>query len=70
MKGVQYMRYIISLFWGFIFAFVAIFIIKSILGDNGQSLTIQNCLILSAVFSVSCVLFDLVANDKKKINNK
>ncbi len=48
------MKVIVSLFWGFIFAFIAIFIISSILGSNGISkgLSLQNCAILAIFFTI------------------
>ena len=53
------MRYIISLFWSFIFSAVIVFIVSSILGSNGEINTIRDCAILAA-------LFDVVGIDKKR----
>lgn len=60
------MRYLVSLFWGFIFAFIAIFIIKSILGDNGNSLNLQNIALLSVIFSIGCVGLDAAVGKPNK----
>lgn len=63
------MKFLISLFWGFIFAFIAIFIVSSILGNNGvsQGITIQNCAIVSLVFAIGAAGLDslLKVNTKK-----
>ncbi|MBF0714399.1 DUF2929 family protein [Gemella sp. GH3] len=59
------MRFVVSLFWGFIFSFIAIFIVKSILGENGSSLTLLNCSIFSLALSFGCVAFDKLATNSK-----
>ena len=60
------MRYIISLFWSFIFAAVIVFIVSSILGSNGEINTIRDCAILSVMFTVFVALLDAVGLDKKR----
>lgn len=62
------MKFLVSLFWGFIFAFIAIFIITSILGDNGVSsgITIQNCAILAFVFTLGASLLEVAVTERKK----
>ncbi|MBU0278039.1 DUF2929 family protein [Gemella sp. zg-570] len=62
------MKFLISLFWGFIFAFIAIFIVSSILGSNGvsQGLTIQNCAILALVFAIGAAGLDSLIKVNKK----
>lgn len=62
------MKYIISLFWGFTFAFISIFIITSILGNNGISkgITINNILILSLAFTLGVILLESVVKMDKK----
>ena len=48
------MKYIISLFWSFIFAAVIVFIVSSILGSNGEINTIRDCAILAVLFTIFC----------------
>lgn len=60
------MKYLVSLIWSFIFSFVAIFIITSILGNNGQSYSIENCAILAVIFTVGVALLEVAAVDKKR----
>ena len=63
------MKYIISLFWAFIFSFVTIFIITSILGSNSEVNTLRDCAILSVIFTVFVVLLDAIGLDKKRREN-
>lgn len=63
------MKYIISLFWAFIFSFVTIFIITSILGSNSEVNTLRDCAILSVIFTVSVALLDAIGLDKKRREN-
>ena len=63
------MKYIISLFWAFIFSFVTIFIITSILGSNSEVNTLRDCAILSVIFTVFVALLDAVGLDKKRREN-
>ena len=60
------MKYIISLFWSFIFAAVIVFIVSSILGSNGEINTIRDCAILAVLFTIFATLFDVVGIDKKR----
>ena len=60
------MKYIISLFWSFIFAAVIIFIVSSILGSNGEINTIRDCAILAVLFTIFAALLDVVGLDKKR----
>ena len=60
------MRYIISLFWSFIFSAVIVFIVSSILGSNGEINTIHDCAILAVLFTIFAALFDVVGIDKKR----
>ena len=60
------MKYIISLFWSFIFAAVIVFIVSSILGSNGEINTIRDCAILAVLFTIFDALFDVVGIDKKR----
>ena len=63
------MKYIISLFWAFIFSFVTIFIITSILGSNSEVNTLRDCAILSVIFIVFVALLDAIGLDKKRREN-
>ena len=63
------MKYIISLFWAFIFSFVTIFIITSILGSNSEVNTLRDCAILSVLFTVFVALLDAIGLDKKRREN-
>ena len=63
------MKYIISLFWAFIFSFVTIFIITSILGSNSEVNTLRDCAILSVIFTVFVALLDAIGFDKKRREN-
>lgn len=63
------MKYIISLFWAFIFSFVTIFIITSILGSNSEVNTLKDCAILSVIFTVFVALLDAIGLDKKRREN-
>ena len=63
------MKYIISLFWAFIFSFVSIFIITSILGSNSEVNTLRDCAILSVIFTVFVALLDAIGLDKKRREN-
>ncbi len=63
------MKYIISLFWAFIFSFVTIFIITSILGSNSEVNTLRDCVILSVIFTVFVALLDAIGLDKKRREN-
>ena len=63
------MKYIISLFWAFIFSFVTIFIISSILGSNSEVNTLRDCAILSVIFTVFVALLDAIGLDKKRREN-
>ena len=63
------MKYIISLFWAFIFSFVTIFIITSILGSNSEVNTLRGCAILSVIFTVFVALLDAIGLDKKRREN-
>ena len=63
------MKYIISLFWAFIFSFVTIFIITSILGSNSEVNTLSDCAILSVIFTVFVALLDAIGLDKKRREN-
>ena len=63
------MKYIISLFWAFIFSFVTIFIITSILGSNSEVNTRRDCVILSVIFTVFVALLDAIGLDKKRREN-
>ena len=60
------MRYIISLFWSFIFSAVIVFVVSSILGSNGEINTIRDCAILAVLFTIFAALFDVVGIDKKR----
>mgnify|MGYP000975733947 CR=1 FL=1 len=60
------MKYIISLFWSFIFAFIVVFIVSSILGTNGETSTLRDCAILSVMFTAFVALLDAVGLDKKR----
>lgn len=63
------MRFLVSLFWGFVFAFIALFIITSILGDNGisQGISIVTCSIVALLFALASVGLDsLVKTNKDK----
>ena len=60
------MRYIISLFWSFIFSAVIVFIVSSILGSNGEINTIRDCAILAVLFTIFAALSDVVGIDKKR----
>jgi len=63
------MKYIISLFWAFIFSFVTIFIITSILGSNSEVNALRDCAILSVIFTVFVALLDAIGLDKKRREN-
>ena len=63
------MKYIISLFWAFIFSFVTICIITSILGSNSEVNTLRDCAILSVIFTVFVALLDAIGLDKKRREN-
>ena len=63
------MKYIISLFWAFIFSFVTIFIITSILGSNSEVNTLRDCAIFSVIFTVFVALLDAIGLDKKRREN-
>ena len=63
------MKYIISLFWAFIFSFITIFIITSILGSNSEVNTLRDCVVLSVIFTVFVALLDAVGLDKKRREN-
>ena len=63
------MKYIISLFWAFIFSFITIFIITSILGSNSEVNTLRDCAILSVIFTVFVALLDAIGLDKKRREN-
>ena len=63
------MKYIISLFWAFIFSFVTIFIITSILGSNSEVNTLRDCAILSVIFTVFFALLDAICFDKNRREN-
>ncbi|MGX7111470.1 DUF2929 family protein [Gemella cuniculi] len=63
------MKYIVSLIWAFIFSFVTIFIITSILGSNGQTYSVENCAILSVLFTIFVALLEAVGFDKKRSEN-
>ena len=63
------MKYIISLFWAFIFSFVTIFIMTSILGSNSEVNTLRDCAILSVIFTVFVALLDAIGLDKKRREN-
>ena len=63
------MKYIISLFWAFIFSFVTIFIITSILGSNSEVNTLRDCAVLSVIFTAFVALLDAVGLDKKRREN-
>ena len=63
------MKYIISLFWAFIFSFVTIFIITSILGSNSEVNTLRDCAILSVIFTIFVALLDAIGLDKKRREN-
>ena len=54
------MKYIISLFWAFIFSFIAIFIISSILGSNGLSgeNMVRDCGILAIIFTAFVAILE------------
>lgn len=60
------MKYIISLFWSFIFAAVILFIVSSILGRNGDINTIFDCAILAVLFTIFVALLDVVGIDKTR----
>lgn len=59
------MKYIISFIWAFVFSFVTIFIITAILGSNGETYDIKNCLILSVLLTLFSIILKYVAFDKK-----
>ena len=63
------MKYIISLFWAFIFSFITIFIITSILGSNSEVNTRRDCAVLSVIFTAFVALLDAVGLDKKRREN-
>ncbi|MEZ7764806.1 DUF2929 family protein [Gemella sp. 27098_8_92] len=63
------MKYIISLFWAFIFSFITIFIITSILGSNSEVNTLRDCAVLSVIFTAFVALLDAVGLDKKRREN-
>ena len=65
------MKYIISLFWAFIFSLIAIFIISSILGSNGQSgeILVPDCFILSIIFTAFVAILEAIGFDKKRSEN-
>lgn len=63
------MKYIVSLFWSFIFSFVTVFIVTSILGTNSEVNTLRDCAILSVVFTVFIALLDILGLDKKRNEN-
>ena len=65
------MKYIISLFWAFIFSFIAIFIISSILASNGLSgeNMVRDCGILSIIFTAFVAILEAVGFDKKRSEN-
>ena len=63
------MKYIISLFWAFIFSFVTIFISTSILGSNSEVNTLRDCAVLSVIFTAFVALLDAVGLDKKRREN-
>ena len=60
------MKYIISLFWSFIFSAVIVFIVSSILGTNGEINTLRDCAILAVLFTIFVALLDVVGLDKKR----
>lgn len=62
------MKFLVSLFWGFIFSFIAIFIISSLLGSNGISsgISVQNCIVLSVFFTFGVATLELVIGKNKK----
>ena len=63
------MKYIISLFWAFIFSFITIFISTSILGSNSEVNTLRDCAVLSVIFTAFVALLDAVGLDKKRREN-
>ena len=63
------MKYIISLFWAFIFSFITIFIITSILGSNSEVNTLRDCAVLSVIFTAFVALLDAVGLDKNRREN-
>lgn len=63
------MKYILSLFWGFIFAFIMIFIVTSILGTNSEVNTLRDCGILAVLFTAFVALLDALGFDKKRKEN-
>ena len=63
------MKSIISLLWAFLFSFVPIFIITSILGSNSEVNTLRDCAILSVIFTVFVALLDAIGLDKKRREN-
>ena len=50
----------------FIFAFIVVFIVSSILGTNGEVNTLRDCAILSVMFTGFVALLDAVGLDKKR----
>ena len=60
------MKYIISLFWSFIFAAVIVFIVSSILCSNGEINTIRDWSILAELFTIFSAWFYVVGIDKKR----
>lgn len=62
------MKVLISYFWGFLFAFISIFIISSIRGNNGVSdgVSLLNCAVLALVFTLGAAgITNLIKVDKK-----
>ena len=66
------MKYIISLFWAFIFSLIAIFIISSVLGSNGLSggNMVRDSCILSIIFTAFVAILEAIGFDKKRSENK
>ncbi|MDO4813517.1 MAG: DUF2929 family protein [Gemella sp.] len=62
------MKYLVSLFWGYIFAFIAIFIITSVLGSNGisQGATVLTCSIVAVLFTIGAAGLDSLTKENIK----
>ncbi|MBF0709669.1 MULTISPECIES: DUF2929 family protein [unclassified Gemella] len=62
------MKFLVSLFWGYIFSFIAIFIITAILGSNeiSQGTTVLNCSILAVLFTLTSVGLNSLIKENKK----
>lgn len=63
------MKYIVSLFWSFIFSLITVFIVTSILGTNAEVNSLRDSAILAVIFTAFIALLDVLGLDKKRKEN-